>query len=530
MNTAEVSGNWGKTVERILMIRNTVIVTVLMVLLGGCSNVWKINKDDELYHHLVRMERDGQARSIDTGEVTSVSVFENDHLKAIKSKIEENADLKTIVIYVHGAPIFGEIGVKESRQIMEKVRGSSMEETASENSYKVHPIIFNWDGSLGDVYTDHLFRVRNGQNVSMLRGFSTAIGYLAADLFGSFGTALATWSVQVNHIAETEYPKIDLSGEKKEAKRRQTEILNKQANQPCERCFLISDTELYKPKISLDTVIDTTRAVPILAVSPFIASFGRSAWKNYDRRTKLAVRQSREFSKDSNKGDAGDETPTGMFAVLMDGILRSVVSDSERADCKDPIEVVMIGHSTGAMILSEYLGTLIARAGKMKMDGVPGADAIKKIVFLGAATTVGQFGKTIVPFLQWNKDAEFFNITLNAYNERKASYWGVFQTSSLLEWLDNSIAQPSSHLDRVIGKWENIMLAVHTIPPEIRGRVHLKQLMKDHPEKHGELDDWNVDPFDEEKWKVKQRHPVDTVKYFDEGMCRKVQKHSLLLR
>ena len=148
------------------------------------------------------------------------------------------------------------------------------------------------------------------------------------------------------------------------------------------------------------------------------------------------------------------------------------------------------------------------------MKGVRGADKIKKIVFLGAAETIGEFNKTVVPFLQRNGETEFFNITLNDYNERKASYWGIFQNSSLLEWLDNSLAQPSSHLDRVIGKWENIMLAVHTIPCEIRDQVHLIQLKKDKPEKHGELDDWTGGFFDEERWRVDDpcRHPVDTVK------------------
>ena len=384
---------------------------------------------------------------------------------------------------------------------MEKMRGSRVEKNKEQGDeqvtdgsrYKVYPIMFNWDGSLGDVYTDHLFRVRNGQNVSKLRGIGTAIFYLAADLVGSVGTAPATWVVQGNHIAETEYPDVDLSGERKEAERRQTNILNEQADGSCEHCFLISDPKLYKPEFSVGSVMDTARALPMLTVSPFVASFGRSAWKNYDRRTQLAVRQSREFSKDSKKGNVGDETPTGMFAVLMDEIL-GAVSD------RDAIEIVLIGHSTGTMILSEYLGTVVARAGEM--DEVRGADSIKKIVFLGAAATIGQFGKTVVPFLQRNKEAEFFNITLNAYNERKGSHWGIFVMPSLLEWLDNSIAQPASHLDRVIGKWENIMLAAHTIPPEIRNRVHLKQLMKDHPERHGELDDWIVDPFDEKSWRA----------------------------
>ena len=148
----------------------------------------------------------------------------------------------------------------------------------------------------------------------------------------------------------------------------------------------------------------------------------------------------------------------------------------------------------------EYIGSLLSP--ENKLDG-----AIDKIVFLGSAATINQFNRTIVPYLQNNQETEFYNISLNAYDEAKTSWFGL-QTMSLLEWLDGAVAQPASHTARVMGKWENMMLAMHTIPCGIRKRVHLKHLPSEDgfPRSHSELDEISYDkfnPFKEEHWEVK---------------------------
>jgi hypothetical protein len=57
-----------------------------------------------------------------------------------------------------------------------------------------------------------------------------------------------------------------------------------------------------------------------------------------------------------------------------------------------------------------------------------------------------------------------------------------------------------------MGKWENVMLAMDTIPEEIRDRVHLKHLPyeRGYPQKHEGLDDIHDEfhPFKEEHWKA----------------------------
>ena len=470
----------------------------LAVLIAGCANIGKIGEHDSNYAHIVRMERDGVARNMSTGERMDIGEFENGQLKKIMSSIQENKKLESIVVYVHGAPLMGDVTVKETESKLRMIKSGDT---------TIHPILFNWDGSLGDVYGDHLFRVRNGQEISKPRGFATAPAYAFADFVAAIGIAPGIWAEHSERIAEVEYPGLDMSGEKAESEQRQlvaltpkrenSEVLKeKTKNGDCETSFQISKTMRHEPGISVGTAVDVLRSIPILLTSSFLVSGGRSAWKNYHRRTHVAVRGAREFNTADHNAQVYDETPTGMFAVLMDRILKEIDNGK--------IKVVMIGHSTGTMILTEYLATLVQRSNAEEL--VEGTKKITDIVFLGAASTVGDTSKAIFPFLQMSKDSNFSNISLNAYHEDKSTWGGVLLTGSMLEWLDNSIAQPASQLDRVIGKWENVMLTMHTIPCDIRDRVHLVHLpkMKGYPEKHGELDDISAKfhPFREPSWRV----------------------------
>ena len=445
-----------------------------------------------------------------------IGTFKDGQLEKIRSSIQDNNNLKDIVVYVHGAPLMRDVTVKKSESRLRMIKS---------NDAGIHPILFNWDGSLMDVYGDRLFRIRNGkeigQEISKLRGFATAPAYVFADLVAAIGIAPGIWFEHIGRIAEVEYPGLDrsMSGEKAKSEQQHHLALAPLASKPensenCGTNFQISETMRYEPGISVGTAVDGLRSVPILLMSSFLASGGRSVWKNYHRRTHVAVRAAREFNTENH--NVHDDTPTGMFAVLMDGIL------TEIAETERDIRVVMIGHSTGTMILTEYLATLLQRSTAEENEAVkrsmaaenkavklklpPGAEKITDIVFLGAASTVGDTSKAVFPFLQINPNANFSNISLNAYHEEKSTWGGVLLTGSLLEWLDNSIAQPASQLDRVIGRWENVMLTMHTIPCKIRDRVHLIHLPKKegYPEKHGELDEVSdkFNPFRDSSWRV----------------------------
>jgi hypothetical protein len=98
------------------------------------------------------------------------------------------------------------------------------------------------------------------------------------------------------------------------------------------------------------------------------------------------------------------------------------------------------------------------------------------IVYMAAACTIRDFNLSVVPYLQYHgTNAQFYNLVLHPRNDAlERSFGDIPPRGSLLEWIDNFLASPQTPVDRTLGKWENIIQATHTIPPEVRGRVHIK--------------------------------------------------------
>ena len=537
----------------------------LVASMAGCTSVGTVHEADILYKHTVRMDRDGAPLNVATGDKMSVEQFKELHLKPIMSSIQDHItttknraakriattdpepnketidrtsddqDTPYIVIYLHGAPLFVDVSVAETRVKFQQL-------TASNPNW--YPIIFNWNGVLWDAYLDHLFRLRQGRRVSTVWGTATAPVYAIADFLKSIVIAPAVWSRLSGHVIETEFPKIEFSDEKPRSMATARQIValdikpTSASATDCPTNLQISDTYPADPKLSADTLVklpvDTAASVPLFALAPFVASYGSSVWTNYNRRAQAAIRQMSEFDIDASKFTTADDAPSGAFAILVREIIEKYGSRKEKKqnaakpqiaeaaqNARTQPRIILIGHSTGAIMISELIGAINANEDSkngMTSNEDPesaitakkdhGNAMIDKIVFLGAAVTIGDVFKTIVPFLAANKDTSFYNISLNAYHEAKSSYKAVV-TPSLLEWLDNLIAQPSSHLDRVMGKWENVMLAMHAIPCDIRNRVHLKHLPSGdgYPTTHRDMDEPHreFNPFRESAWKVNKQ-------------------------
>ena len=71
-------------------------------------------------------------------------------------------------------------------------------------------------------------------------------------------------------------------------------------------------------------------------------------WKNYNRRAQASIRQGKEYEKGTTKLQVDDETPTGAFAVLLEKIVEKYTGNSGKPD------LILIGHSTGTIMISEY--------------------------------------------------------------------------------------------------------------------------------------------------------------------------------
>src|SRR5207302_612211 len=99
------------------------------------------------------------------------------------------------------------------------------------------------------------------------------------------------------------------------------------------------------------------------------------------------------------------------------------------------------------------------------VQGCPGI-RFRDIVFLGAAATQRDVELGILPYLRADTAARFFNLTLNPAADRDEFPAGLFFSTqgSLLEWLDGFMYTPETDEDRVFGKYENAISAIHIIP------------------------------------------------------------------
>ena len=491
------------------MNHQTLASVLLVGSLTGCAGVGIESESDPLYKHVVRMDHDGSPVDLMTGRRIGVDDFKMNQLaqivKGVKRHLATHSNNPSIMIYVHGAPLFRNLKSREARRKLKELRH------LNPNWY---PVILAWNGTLAGAYSDHLFRIRQGRRISALRSSVTWPAHFFSDMLTSIGRAPSTWTVHANHMLQSELPQFDISGEKETAAWNQRLTLDFQGKSPetsgeCMKKLRVSPVYPRDPKASPATIVnfplDSARRVPLLAISPLIASFGSSMWTNYNRRAQAAVRQGSEFEKDGAIRKVDDDTPSGALAVLFNEIARIEIPAKP--------EFILIGHSTGTIILTELISARLAAAKTHAAEQtstppteVTAQETIKKMVFLGAASTLRDFSKTVVPYLKIDGKTRFYNVSLNGYYEARATY-GAAVSPSLLEWIDISFARPASHTDRVMGKWENVMLAVHTIPCDLRDRIELKHLPSEegYPRAHRDLDKphVNFNPFKEEDWNVR---------------------------
>ena len=108
--------------------------------------------------------------------------------------------------------------------------------------------------------------------------------------------------------------------------------------------------------------------------------------------------------------------------------------------------------------------------------------------------------------MEQNKETNFYNLMLHPYAESgEKNFFDTFPPrGSLLEWLDDYFTEPRTLLDRRMGKYFNMIQAIHTINPLVRNRIYLRHFdvgsNSNYPQKHGEFDDKKFQFWKEGFW------------------------------
>ena len=213
-------------------------------------------------------------------------------------------------------------------------------------------------------------------------------------------------------------------------------------------------------------------------VTPFLDAFGKTAWENMVRRSRITVRRVGEFRESAggtppvnNTGYQNGTAPFSKFFADLQDCYQPAGGAGPPAVCKgDPgtaaaaanMKLTVIGHSMGTIVLNALIPLFD------RLD-------FRKIVYMGAAASIRDFNRSVVPLIERNPKIRFFNLSLHPLAEaREVDFFGAVPSGSLLEWIDDMFEGPKTMLDRTLGKWRNVRLAKHVFPAEAQKRMIFK--------------------------------------------------------
>ena len=216
--------------------------------------------------------------------------------------------------------------------------------------------------------------------------------------------------------------------------------------------------------------------IPIKFLSqPVIDWLGTPAWQDMSRRTLMAYdgdlggnlnnpeSRSANGRPARNAANARSIFPQPAhwksFAKNLRKSLRLInpKADPQRGLIPLPIDVTLIGHSMGTMVLNEWLRRDLLESKNL---------SYANIVYMAAACSVRDFGRAVVPYLLQHAQTQFYNLMLHPLadlRERRRAF-DTPPRGSLLVWLDSFLADPQTPLDRTMGRWDNIISATELIP------------------------------------------------------------------
>ncbi len=421
------------------------------------------------------------------------------YLKALFEDLVKNAptrnNKKRILIFAHGG-LNTQVGTVE--------RAQDLTQAIPKEEY--YPIFINWQSSLFSSYYDHLVFIRQGESWDGWGLLTTPVFvpvYFAADVARAIARAPIVWyflaqnwvksAGSADSVAEADMIAKELE---REYGKNQSGNVIKMAHDPAD------EREIWDAALAHTTA---TLTIPTKLIgSMFIDAFGKSAWDIMLRRTHMLYHTEREFFESQKVAvdEHMPETPTshikpdGALAVFMRQ-LRDVVDQHDGPEAWD---ITLVGHSMGTIVLNQMirefgLKTVAGSDGKNPTTGV--ALPFNRIVYMAGATTVRDYQDSLFPYLRENHHAEVFHLMLHPKAEVRERfdpgipYVDLPPRGSLLAWVDDFLSTPETPLDRTVGRYENLLSAVHNTPDELRGRVHIKAFGAGRgvraPQKHGDF-------------------------------------------
>ena len=402
---------------------------------------------------------------------------------------------KQILIFIHGG-LNTQVGtVERASELMQAIPGEDY-----------FPIFVNWQSSLFSSYGDHLVHIRQGESWDGWGLITTPVFvpvYFAADVARAVTRAPIVWYFQAHGWVKSAGTTQELVEADAIAGELEREYLANPSGDVLKLAYDPADQRgLGEAALSSLTAVLT---IPTKLVgSMFIDAFGKSAWDVMIRRTHLLYHTEREFFESQKVAidERKPEKPTshikpdGALSVFLRGLQKVL----RQHGGMDAWEITLVGHSMGTIVLNQMVrefGTQTVAS----PDGMPAkaelALPFNRIVYMAGAATLRDYQDSLFPYLRQNPAATVYHLVLHPKAEVRerfdpgVPYLDLPPRGSLLVWVDDFLSAPETPLDRTMGRYENLLSAVHNTPDEMRGRIHIKAFGAGRsvrgPQKHGDF-------------------------------------------
>ena len=452
-----------------------------------CTHYYVEYDETTLFEERARMQE----------KIESIRTFSNRDQEAIcaeagysQKSIKFFADpynKRRILLFVHG-------GLNTQKGTLER---SARLFTAILCEGGYYPIFVNWDSSLDSSYIEHLLNVRQGEHHDLfsLRGLPLAPAFLITDVARGLSRAPLSWA---QLFTNAYYGSIFYDAS--DAREAANDLVLQRRESPGESITISSPQE--PPGYTWNTFYSGLTYIVTLPFkllsAPFLDALGTSSWGNMRRRTHLLFNRDEQFKPDSNvsreakrrvqeavrkrgiipapyEGATHARSDSGLtrFYRLLEKEVE--LSDTLQGPLIATYEFTLVGHSAGTIVLNELL-----RGFPDRVEG-----KITHIVYMAAACSIREYQESVWPYLERNKKTEFYSLMLHEKAEAQDNWVPPIPIikqlrldpaprGSLLVWIDGFLSNPSTMQDRTLGRYTNIMAAVHNTPVAIRGRINFK--------------------------------------------------------
>ncbi len=260
-----------------------------------------------------------------------------------------------------------------------------------------YPVFINWNSAGLDSVVDDLFEIRFGQRLKdglLALGILTApfvtAGRLTEAIFNAPNAFWANW-----------------------------------------KTFGQSEPDVW------DGVEEVVTMIPRILTTPVVKAFGTSAWDIMNRRA--GVLTAPHLAEDREGTVWSLLTELDSRIVSKDGRVWWQVPS--RRGARVPIEITLVGHSMGAIVVNRFLAASQGRSTAL---------AIKRVVYLAAAASI-KASEAVKLINEDNKHVHFWSFVLNREDEaRERSFVGLAPRGTLLVWVDDffePIVEPADKRD-----------------------------------------------------------------------------------